>query len=415
MAKLTKRIADEAEQRSAASFVWCGELKGFGLRVFPTGRKAFYVDYRNESGGRKRMKLGDLGKITTEEARRLALANLGDAVKGDDPLAERQTRRASMTMAELCEQYLAAAEKGLILGKRGRAKKASTLATDKGRVARHIIPLLGRKLVKDVTSADVAKFIRSVTAGETAIVVKTKRKRGKAVVEGGAGTATRTAGLLGGILSYAVSEGIIPHNPARGVRRPADGQRTRRLSPDEYRRLGEALSEAALDPQNWRGVAGVKLLALTGARLGEIVNLRWREVDTANQALRLADTKEGDSVRPIGRAALEVLETLPSKGGEYVLPGAIAANVYGAMPAFIERITKAAQIEGVTAHTLRHGFGSVGGDLNYSDATIGQMMGHSRNTVTSKYIHRLDDVLITAADRVAGKIDRYMSGIRDDD
>lgn len=407
MPKLTKRVVDDESPRKAPYFVWDSEVRGFGLRIFPTGRKAFYVDYRNEVGARKRMKLGDYGKLTPDEARRMAMATLGEAVKGDDPLIERQTRRASLTVADLCDRYLEAAQKGLILGKRGRSKKASTLATDKGRIARHIIPLLGRKIVKDLTPADVAKFIRAVAAGETATVEKTGRPRGKAIVEGGAGTAARTAGLLGGILTYAVSEGIIPHNPARGVKRPADGQRTRRLTPEEYGRLGKALREAGIDPESWRGAAGVRLLALTGARLGEIVNLRWSEIDGDGQALRLADSKEGASVRPIGRAAMNVLDAMPSKGGAYVLPGP-SATTYAALPAFIERVAKRARLEGVTAHTLRHSFASVAGDLNFSDATIGQMIGHAKNTVTSKYVHRLDEVLVGAADRVAGEIDAAM-------
>src|SRR5262249_33678917 len=150
-------------------------------------------------------------------------------------------RRAALTVVKLCDRYLEAADKGLIGGKRGLPKKASTIREDRSRVARHIVPLLGRRLVRDLTHADVARFIRDVTVGKTAKVEKTEKRRGKAIVKGGRGIATRTAGLLGGILSFAVSEGVITTNPATGVRKPAYRSRNARLSPEDYRALGAAL------------------------------------------------------------------------------------------------------------------------------------------------------------------------------
>jgi hypothetical protein len=135
------------------------------------------------------------------------MALLGQVAKGGDPAEERATRRASLTVRELCERYLAAAEKGVILGKGGEPKKASTLVTDRSRITRHILPLLGGRRVADLTLADVNWFMRDVTGGRTALVEKTDRLRGKSIVEGGKGAAARTVGLLGGILSFAVSEG----------------------------------------------------------------------------------------------------------------------------------------------------------------------------------------------------------------
>ena len=93
MPRLTKQIVDAARPKERAYFAWCSDLPGFGVRVHPTGRKAYYVDYRNLDGVRKRMTIGAHGKITTEEARKLALQTLGDAAKGEDPAQERATRR----------------------------------------------------------------------------------------------------------------------------------------------------------------------------------------------------------------------------------------------------------------------------------------------------------------------------------
>jgi integrase len=409
MPKLTKRIVDDAIPHESPYFLWCSELPGFGVRVFPTGKRIYYADYRNTEGTRRRMSLGHHGKLTTEEARKEAMKTLGGVLRGEDPVEERTTRRSSLTVAELCDLYVRAAEAGLVMGKGRRPKKASTLATDRGRIDRHIKPLLGRKLVRDLKQADINKFIRDVTAGKTAVVEKTGRKRGKAIVEGGAGTAARTAGLLGGILSYAVSEGTIPFNPAQGVKRPADGRRAKRLDHKEFRQLGKALQAASEELETEQVVQGVWLLALTGCRLGEIETLKWSEVDPGHGCFRLVDSKEGASVRPVGHAAFDVLREINKrKGCPFVLPAARSDGHFGGMPSGFERIAMRAKLTDVTPHTLRHSFASVAGDLGYSESTIGALLGHAAGTVTSRYVHHLDSVLIAAADRVAQTICDFM-------
>lgn len=409
MPKLTKRIVDGATPGEKPYFLWCSELPGFGVRVFPSGKCIYYADYRNSDGARRRMSLGHHGKLTTEQARKEAMKTLGGVLKGEDPVEERVTRRNSLTVMELCDRYISAAEAGLIMGKGRRPKKASTLVSDRGRVERHIKPLLGRKLVRDLKQSDINKFIRDVTAGKTAVVEKTQKKRGKAIVEGGAGTAARTTGLLGGILSYAVSEGAIPFNPARGVRRPADGRRERRLNTHEYRQLGKALRAAMKEMETEQIIQGVQLLALTGCRLGEIEFLKWNEVDSEHSCFRLLDSKEGASVRPIGRAAFGALDKIKKrKDCPFVLPAVRSEGHFGGMPSGFKRIMKKAKLIDVTPHTLRHSYASVAGDLGYSESTIGALLGHAAGTVTSKYVHHLDSVLIAAADRVARTIWDFM-------
>jgi len=306
---------------------------------------------------------------------------------------------------------VAAAERGLIMGKRNLPKKQSTLYSDRGRIERHIKPLLGDKLVRDLVQSDVNRFIREVTIGKTARVVKTNNKRGKAVVEGGAGTAARTAGLLGGILSFAVSEGIIPFNPVRGAKRQADGSRTRRLSSEEYRRVGKALKAARDDGDIEAGLNGIWLLALTGCRLGEIEHLKWTEVDVAGGCFRLKDSKEGASVRTIGKPAFDVIAKVERrKGCAFVLPAARSNGPYGGMARAMDRIMARVGFNDVTAHTFRHSYASIAGDLGFSDSTIETLIGHVAGTVTSKYIHRLDTVLVSAADSVARAIRGFMLG-----
>ncbi|MBB2964344.1 site-specific integrase [Methylobacterium sp. R2-1] len=414
MPRITKRLVEAAEPNGRDYFIWCDELPGFGVRIFASGRRSYLVQYR-ANGRSRRATLGLHGALTADEARREAKALLGQVARGEDPAEERATRRASMNIAELCDRYLEAADIGLIMGKRGVAKKASTLYVDRGRIERHIKPLLGRRRVVELTQSDVRRFVRDVQAGKTADVVKTGF-RGKAVVEGGPGTAARTAGLLGGILSFAIGEGIITVNPAAGVKKPADCKRTRRLSLKEFATLGRVLQEAEDSrDERWQAVAGVRLLALTGCRLGEVVKLRLSEVDRVESCLRLEDSKEGASVRPIGKAAVAVLNSLPREtASPFVLPAARGSGSFVSLPDALERIVARAGLEGVTAHTLRHSFASVAGDLGFSDSTIGAMLGHAGSTVTSRYVHHLDAVLLAAADRVAAAISVAIGGERND-
>lgn len=356
------------------------------------------------------MVLGPHGKLTTEEARKLALMMLGDVLKGEDPAEERAKRRSSLTVSELCDNYLKAAERRLIFGKSGRPKKISTLATDRGRIERHIKPLLGTKRVRDVTQADVSRFVRDVAAGKTAVVQRTSKLRGKAIVEGGTGTATRTTGLLGGIFSFAVSEGVIQFNPARGVKRPSDNRRQRRLAAEEYRQLGEALIAVEADAECDQGLTATWLLALTGCRLGEVLKLTWSEVDEAGKCLRLIDSKEGASMRPIGQLVLDVLAQVAKREGcSFVLPAVRGDGIFGGMPGAWSRLMKRAKLEGVTPHTLRHSFASVAGDLGFTESTIAAMLGHATGSITARYIHHLDSVLLGAAGKVSENIHRMMT------
>lgn len=257
--RLTKRVVEAQLPAEEPYFIWDDDLSGFGIRIFPSGKRFYYVTYYPKQGARRTMSIGQHGKLTCEQARDQAKVLLGNVAIGRDPLEEKRTRRSALTVAELCDQYLATAEKGLIKGKGKRPKKTSTLATDRGRIDRHIKPLLGRRLVIDLRPPDIYRFQDDVTVGKTRAVVKT-RKRGRAVVRGGAGTAKRTLGLLGSIMTFAVRKGVIPSNPVKGVERPADGVRDRRLSHEEMRRLGAALRQAEAEGEAWQAILGTRLL-----------------------------------------------------------------------------------------------------------------------------------------------------------
>jgi hypothetical protein len=193
--KLTKRVVltilpDPSRDRC----VWDDEVRGFGLRIKPTGVRSFMVQYRNSSGISRRVTLGRVGVLTVDQARALAKRTLADVIKGGDPASKRSEDRHAMTVRQICRAYLDAADRGLILGKRGRPKKPSTLYVDRGRITRHILPLLGNRPVKDLTAPDINRFMQCVASGKTANDIKTGL-RGRAIVTGGRGDAnSRLAG-----------------------------------------------------------------------------------------------------------------------------------------------------------------------------------------------------------------------------
>jgi integrase len=411
MAKLTKRVVDAVEIRDKDYFIWDDELPGFGLRVFASGKRSYLIQYRS-AGRTRRYTIGLHGIWTPETARQEAKVQLGRVAGGDNPAEERQLDHKAVTVKELCTLYLNDLKAGLILGKGGRPKKTTTIVTDTGRIERHIIPLVGARRVKDLTKADINKVLKDIMAGKTRMSVKTKKLRGKAIVRGGAGTATRTVGLLGGILTYAVESGIIERNPAHGIKKPKDNVRNRRLTEAEYRTLGQMLLKAAAIEKYAMTVDIIRQIALTGCRRSEIIGLMWSEADTDGSCLRLENSKEGVSVRPVGLPVVEYLEER-RKGAKstYVFPGQDEDNAFGSFPNHWEQIFKNSPLSDITPHVLRHSFASIGNDLGFTEVTIAALVGHSKGSVTSKYIHTLDTALIMAADTISGYIQGLLDGI----
>jgi integrase len=321
MSGLTKRHIDDARRAPSREIrLWDTDPRGFGVRIKTTGVATFFVQYTRPDSGRKtRYTLGQYGRLTLDEARKEARKVLGSVAKGGDPAGERQAQQlqaklTARTVAELCDLYLKDADVGRVTY-RGRPKKASTLAIDRGRVVRHIKPLLGARLVTDITRADVEAFFHAVRQGKTAATIKTG-PRGLARVAGGPATAARTVGLLGSLFSYAIRIGLRADNPVAGFERPPARRRDRALNPEEYRKLGAALDDLAAEGARSSAVAAIRTLALTGARRSEILTLKWDQVDTHRQVLRLAETKTGQQLRAIGRAALEAPGRITCAGGQ---------------------------------------------------------------------------------------------------
>jgi integrase len=391
--------------------VWDPSLPGFGARRQKGDAVSYVLFYRTQEGRQRWFTIGRHGAPwTPETAREEAQKLLGDVASKADPAAEMRAARNARTVSELCDLYLADAMAGRLLTRRKVAKKASTLAIDVGRIERHIKPLLGRRAVAAVTPEDIESFLHDIATGQTAGRTKTAKKRGLARVRGGKGAANRAVGLLGGIFTYALRCRMRSDNPVHGVLRFADGKRKRRLSEDEYKALGDALRSA--DQANiWPAATAVaRLLVLTGWRSGEALALRWDEIDLARHTATLGDTKTGQSVRPLAHAACDLLRSL-TRSGELVFP-ATRGNGDVILSGFKKMWKKIAKLGSlpadVTPHTLRHSFTSLANDLGYSDPTIAALVGHKGRTMTSRYIHGADAVLLAAADAVANRTAELM-------
>ena len=228
--------------------IWDGSVSGFGVRRQSGPVVSYIIAYRTKDGRQRTYTIGKHGSpwmpdTARQEARRI----LGEVVQGSDPAADKIAGRTAITMAELCDLYLTDAVSGRLLTRRKIAKKESTLISDRGRIARHIKPILGRMTVAAVTPDDVESMMHAISQGTTAARTKTK-PRGVSIVRGGRGVATRTVGLLGAIFTYAIRKKFRADNPVRGVMRFADGRRQRRLTDLEYRAIGTALENAVIMP-----------------------------------------------------------------------------------------------------------------------------------------------------------------------
>jgi integrase len=388
--------------------IWDPSLRGFGARRQRSEAVSYVLFYRTKEGRQRWFTIGRHGAPwTPESARDEAQRLLGGVANKADPAAEKRAARNAQTVSELCNLYLADAEAGRLVTRRRTTKKASTLATDRGRIHRHIKPLLGRRAVASVTREDIEAFMHDVAAGKTAGKTKTK-PRGLAHVRGGRGTASRTVGLLGAIFSYAMRRRLRMDNPVHGVLRPADGRRERRLADNEYKAFGAGLrkSEAA---HIWpAAIAVARFLALTGWRSGEALGLRWDEIDLVRRTATLADSKTGRSVRPLSHAACELLRSV-GRSGELVFPATRGDGRMAGFPKFWARVAKLGGLPAdVTPHTLRHSYASLAGDLGYSELTIAALIGHKGHSITSRYVHAADAVLLAAADAVANRTSELM-------
>jgi site-specific recombinase XerD len=400
--KITKRSVDELAPKDAPEAVlWDTEIKGFGVRARSGGAKTYILHYR-PGGGRnaplRKLTIGRHGSPwTPEKARVEAKRLLGQVASGEDPAQRKSADRQAMTVAELCDLYLA----------EGVAhKKTSTLKADRGRIVHHIKPLLGDKRVETLTRADVERMMIDVKTGKAIHRhASTEKRPPGSVPTGGPGTAGQCVALISTLMVFAVARKLRSDNPAAGIKKPPIRKMERFLSEEEIARLARALDAETAASGNPYPAAALKLLLLTGARRGEIANLQWQNVDFQRKCLRLPDSKTGAKVIYLHAPALDILRSLPRLANNlYVIPGNRVGAPSGAIDRVWSRARSAAGLRDVRLHDLRHSFASIGVVDGLSLPIIGALLGHKHSATTARYAHLAPGPLRTANDAVGSKI-----------
>lgn len=421
--------------------VWDQEIPGFGVRLKPSGAKSYVIQYRRGAASR-RMALGRCEVLKLDDARRLARIRLGEVAAGGDPSRDRKlARKATVTVAELADRYLTEHA--------NPRKKLSSIAADKRNITNHIKPLIGKLRVGSVTSADIDGLLRDVRAGATAKDEKVGKQRRRRV-RGGPGVANRCVALLSKMFNLAEVWGMRAQgsNPCRHIEKFKENRRERMLSGNELAALGEAL--ASYNRSDY-AVAAIKLLAFTGARLGEVLGLRWDKVDFERAEVRLEDSKTGQKTIHLPPPALAVLAALTRvDGNPYVIvgskkgaalvnlekpwrriraratvrlwaqdPDASVSGLVARLTRELERepsahecmdataaeqITLPAGLLTVRLHDLRHAFASIAASRGMGLPIIGKLLGHTQAATTARYAHLASDPVKAAAAAVAGEI-----------
>ncbi len=407
MPKLTKRLIDGLAPEAKDRMVWDTEIRGFGLRVQPSGVKSFVVQYRNDTGRSRRLTLGRYGILTVEMARREAQVTLGETLKGGDPSAERQTRRAAPTLDALLDRYLAE-HVDRHNGVRMQAEVRRTLKN-------HVRPGLGALKVLALTRQDVIRFHNALS--------ETPRQANFALA------------VLSKAFGLAELWGWRPDgsNPCRKVARYLENERERFLTPDELGQLGAALHEAETVGLPWkvkidgpkakhlaaeekrrslvsdRALAVIRMLLLTGARLSEILTLRLEHVDTKAGTLALPGRKGGKrTAHPVGTAAMELLTGLPwrAKAG-WVFPRSSDAERHvtvEVVESAWSRVRARAGIPDVRLHDLRHTVGTYAAQSGVNAFIVRDLLRHRNIAVTSRYANRDASPIRAVSDLVGERI-----------
>ena len=410
--KLTKREVDRLEPRSAIYVVYDSELKGLGLRVMPSGTQTWIVEYRPNGGGRgvgkRRMSLGSARAVTPEQARQQARLIIGRVAAGEDPAHDRNTRRKEMKLKELIDLY----EKERPSGHRsGKPLEPRTFKNMLARLRNHAEPLMGNRLVVEITSDDVSRFLRRVSQGETAKTAK-GQPRGIIKVTGGEGAARKVASDLSMILSFAIDRGVIQVNPVSTARKPKAGKRYEYLRPEEMSRIGDALNSMEAAGVNPCGIAIIRLLLLTGARPSEIETLRWEEVDIHGSCLRLSSSKTGYSARPLSTEAKAIIEAQPRQSGSpYVFPSTRGIGYYTNSKKVWNKARQIANLPNRVRYHARHAVGTLSLALGQSAPAVAAVLGHANpRTTLSTYAHVVDELAHSAAQRIGRFVADALSG-----
>ena len=393
-AKLTKRAIDAVPIPDAGEvFIWDGETRGFGLRVSATGTRSYCVQYRNPSGRSRRLTLGRHGVLTVDQARDLAKEALYAVAHGIDPAEEKAKRREAGDLAGLLDRYL---------NEYGPLHLKPSTRKNHAQLARYIRDLLGQRLVTAIDRQDVHRLYATLRKGTLRPDTPTKAR---GAIE-----------VLARCLSLAEEWGLrVPGtNPCRGFRMEPRRKRQRYLSGQEIARVGEGLQAAlAAKKVPASAVLALRLMILTGMRVGEVLSLLWGYVDFERAELRLPDSKTREKVVPLAAPALALLAEAPRGGrNDFVCAGAYEGTGldYKTLRIHWHRICRAVGVEDARLHDLRHTVASYGVTIGLGLPIVGAILGHRSAKTTARYAHLAEAPVREGVERVGSTLASLLEG-----
>jgi integrase len=389
MGKLSKRFIETAPARDKAYILWDGDIPGFGVRVMPSGLKAFVLQYR--IGRRSRtMSLGYTQVITPDKARGMAIAHLAAIENNRDPLAARDDRREALTVRELAARFDAEHIAVQV--------KPSTAAEYRRSLNKAILPVFGRRPVAEVSREEIARFRHTYRHVPY--------------------FANRCLAILSKMFNLAELWGLRPDgsNPCRHIRKYTEERRERFLSAAELRRVGQVLAEMQAERVEMpSALIAIRPLILTGCRLSEILTLKWEHVDLDGGVLNLPDSKTGAKAVYLGQPAVDVLRGIPPlPGNPWVITGKKPGRHLFGLQEVWQRVRARAGIPDVRIHDLRHTFASVAVAAGQGLPMIGKLLGHTQVQTTARYAHLAADPVKAAAEQVSGKLVNSLLGVHDE-
>ena len=408
--RITKRSVDAfvCPEGKDRDFLWDDSLSGFGLVAFASGKKTFIAQFRKD-GRSRRITVGDHGRLTPDEARSEAKKLLGAVEKGSDPIEERKQRRAVRTFKEVATEFLALHVKP--------KRRATTHAEYQRLLNLHVFPAIGSKRIVNVHKSEVARLHAKMI--EKPII------------------ANKALAVISSAWNWAASrdEVLAIANPAIGIERYEEKKHERFLTGEEMMRLGDPLREAetiglewtideakkkakhAPKPENRRvvidpyAVAAMRLLLLTGARLREILDLKWSQVDVERGMAFLPTSKTGCKPLYLSAATQLILANLPRiDGNPHVIAGRTSTGPRSDLKRPWDNVRRAAKILDVRLHDLRHSFASLGVGGGMGLPIIGKLLGHSQPATTARYAHLDADPMHRAANSIGDTIIAAMNG-----
>lgn len=375
--RLTDRIFAKLIQPSVGNTIYFdSEVGGLAVRVTAGGSRSFVLCYRTRAGRQRRYTIGAYPDWTVTAARTEARELKHQIDRGGDPLGERTADREAPTVADLCQRF---ADEHL------PKRRPSTRSNYAAAIRNVIVPKLGALKVADVTFADIDTLHRKITKD--------------APIQ-----ANRILAQLSKMFSLAIKWGWRADNPCRGVEHNHEERRERYLSAAELSRLGETLDKFHDQP----AAAVVALLLLTGSRVGEVLTMRWQDIDLSAGIWTKpsAHTKQKKTDRlPLSEPARALLAKLHSAsiGTDYVFPGIGRTGRRYEIKEAWKEICVLADIKNCRAHDLRHTHASILVSAGYSLPIIGRLLGHTQPATTARYAHLADDPLRLATEK-AGAI-----------